>query len=84
MTLFDCSVNSSGRVSEIGGGENTHRRLVDLGLNGASYRVRAKTARAVLVDFGPISAVIQADVAANIKVLERCYENSVMRKSKRR
>ena len=84
MTLFDCSVNSSGRVSEIAGGAETHRRLVDLGLNGASFYVRAKTARAVLVDFGAVSAVIQADVAANIQVLERCYENSVMRKPKRR
>lgn len=71
MTLFDCSVNSSGIVSDIGGTAETHRRLVDLGLMGAVYRVRARNSHSVLVDFGAVSAVIQSNVAANIKVLER-------------
>ena len=70
MTLFDCPVGSHGRVTEIGGG-GTHRRLVELGLSDASYRVRARNKSSVLVDFGSISCVIQCDVAANIQVLER-------------
>ena len=71
MTLFDCSVASSGKITRIDGSAETHRRLVDLGLLGASYRVRARNRHSVLVDFGATSCVIQSDVAANIKVLER-------------
>ncbi|MCH5155241.1 MAG: ferrous iron transport protein A [Clostridiales bacterium] len=71
MTLFDCSVGSSGTVVQIGGSAYTHRRLVDLGLTGASYRVRARNANSVLVDFGSVSCVIRSDIAANIKILER-------------
>ena len=71
MTLFDCSVGSHGSVTQIVGGDKTHRRLVDLGLLGAFYRVRARNAHSVLVDFGSVSCVIQSNIAANIKVLER-------------
>lgn len=71
MTLFDCSVNSSGVVTQINGGEKTHRRLVDLGLLNACYRVRARNKHSVLVDFGSTSCVIQSNVAANITILER-------------
>ncbi|MDE7164605.1 MAG: ferrous iron transport protein A [Clostridiales bacterium] len=71
MTLFDCSAGSCGIVSEIGGSRSVHRRLAELGLIGASYRVRARNAHSVLVDFGNVSCVIQSSVAANIKILER-------------
>ncbi|MDE6029402.1 MAG: ferrous iron transport protein A [Clostridiales bacterium] len=71
MTLFDCSVNGSGTVTQIGGGDATHRRLVDLGLLGARFHVRARNKHSVLVDFGPMSCVIQSSVAANITILER-------------
>ena len=71
MTLFDCTVGSSGYVTQIGGGAETHRRLVDLGLIGAFYRVRARNRHSVLVDFGPTSCVIQSSVAANIEIRER-------------
>lgn len=71
MTLFDCSVGSSGTVTQIGGGDKTHRRLVDLGLLNARYQVRARNKHSVLVDFGPTSCVIQSNVAANITILER-------------
>ena len=69
MTLFDCSVNSSGIVTSIGGTAETHRRLVDLGIDGACYRVRARNSHSVLVDFGTVSCVIQSSVAENIKSL---------------
>lgn len=71
MTLFDCTVGSLGEIAEIGGGENTHRRLIDLGLMQSGFRVRAKTKQSVLVDFGGVSCVIRANVAANIQVHER-------------
>ena len=71
MTLFDCRVGSSGYVTKIGGGADTHRRLVDLGLIDACYRVRARNRHSVLVDFGPTSCVIQSSVAANIQIRER-------------
>lgn len=80
MTLFDCSLHSCGTVTAIGGDGQTHRRLVDLGLLGATYRVRAKNARLMLVDFGAVSAVVEARIAANIEILEGLHENSVMRK----
>lgn len=71
MTLNDCSVNSTGTVSAIGGTAGTRRRLVDLGLIGARYCVRAKNAHSVLVDIGAVSWVLQSSVAANITILER-------------
>lgn len=70
MSLSDCSVQSSGTVIEIGGGARTHRRLVDLGLLGCSYRVRAKTKQSMLVDFNGVSAVIALDVAEKITVTD--------------
>ncbi|MDE6200790.1 MAG: ferrous iron transport protein A [Clostridiales bacterium] len=71
MTLFDCSTGSIGKVTEINGGDQTRRRLVDLGLLNARYHVRARNKHSVLVDFGSASCVIRSDVAANIKILER-------------
>ena len=71
MTLFDCGVGFTGTVTRIGGGEDTHRRLVDLGLIGAFLHVRAKNKHSVLVDFGSSSCVIQSTVAANIEIRER-------------
>ena len=71
MKLFDCRVGSSGYVAHIGGGYETHRRLVDLGLLGASYCVRARNRHSALVDFGAVSCVIQSSVAANIEIRER-------------
>ncbi len=66
MTLFDGP--SRGVVTAVGGDEQTHRRLVDLGLLGARYTVEAKRKRAVLVDYGEFSAVSGADVASMIFV----------------
>lgn len=85
MTLFDCSVHSFGTVTNVGGDETTRRRLVDMGVVGAAYLVRAKTGRAILVDVDGISLVVEQSTAAKITVLEKgCHENRALRKSKRR
>lgn len=85
MTLFDCLVHSYGTVTQIGGDEKTRRRLVDMGVVGATYLVRAKTGRAILVDVDGISLVVEQPTAAKITVLEKgCHENRALRKSKRR
>lgn len=73
MTLFDCDRYSVGTVKAIGGDRDTHRRLADMGLLGAKYRVRVVKKRSVLVDFGTeFSAVVEADIAAQVEVIENC------------
>ena len=85
MTLFDCSVHSFGTVTNVGGDDATRRRLVDMGALGATYLVRAKTKRAILVDVDGISLVVEQPTAAKITVLEKgCHETRALRKSKRR
>ena len=72
MTLLGCSVQRSGKVIAIGCGEHAHRRLVDMGLIGSTFTVRAKSRRAVLVEFDiGFSAVLSADTASEIEILER-------------
>lgn len=66
MTLFDSP--SRGTVTAVGGDDQTHRRLVDLGLLGAKYTIKARRKSAVLVDYGDFSAVSSADVSSMIVV----------------
>lgn len=72
MTLFDCTQNSEGNVRSIGCDRETHRRLVDMGLLGGSYRVRAKKKKSLLADFADeFSAVIERATAEQIEVIEK-------------
>ncbi|MCH5165470.1 MAG: hypothetical protein J1G01_03610 [Clostridiales bacterium] len=71
MTLFDCNTESAGVVGAIRGDLETHRRLVDMGLLGVEYLVRAKKKQSLLSDFGSqFSAVVQSSVAEQIEVIE--------------
>lgn len=90
MTLFDCSVHGSGRITAVGGDGTTHRRLVDMGLLGSTFTVRARTKRSVLAAFGiGFAAVIPVETAAEIEIIETVgetplNEDRALRKSKRR
>ena len=42
MTLSDCEMHGEYTVAAIGGDVETHRRLVDMGLLGATATVRAR------------------------------------------
>lgn len=55
--VFD-GLNNSGVIEAIGGDADTHRRLVDMGLLGAKYSVKARRKNAALIDFGEFSAVV--------------------------
>ncbi len=67
MTLFD-SPKPCGVIKAIGCDEATHRRLVDMGLLDAKYRVKARRRGAVLVDYGGFSAVTRKELAESIEV----------------
>lgn len=89
MTLLGCPVQGSGKVIAIGCGEQAHRRLVDMGLIGSTFTLRAKTKRAELIEFDiGFSAVLSADTASEIEIIERSVshgnETCVLRKPKRR
>ncbi len=86
MTLFDLATHDSGTVHKITADDpDTHRRLVDMGLIGADVRVRAKRRRSILVDFSDsFAAVLEADTADRIEVINVRHENSALRKSERR
>lgn len=72
MTLSDCSQQSVGKVKAIGGDLGVHRRLVDMGMLDADYCVAFKRKRSALIDFcGSFSAVVRADTARIIEVVER-------------
>lgn len=70
MTLSSARGNT-GKITSIGGDDETHRRLVDMGLVGLDYAVSARRGKAVLVDFGDFSAVVRDDVAKLIGVSEK-------------
>ncbi|MDE6401266.1 MAG: hypothetical protein K2L54_01490 [Clostridiales bacterium] len=56
-------------VAAISGDRNVRRRLVDMGLLGATATVRARKKSSVLADFGSdFSAVVQSSVAERIEV----------------
>lgn len=57
MNVLD-GFNNSGVIEAIGGDADTHRRLVDMGLLGAEYSVKARRKNAALIDFGDFSAVV--------------------------
>lgn len=57
-------------VAEVAGSKSVRRRLLDMGLLGASFVVIAKTKRAVLADFGTVAVVIDKPVACDIAVFE--------------
>lgn len=67
MTLSD-SPRDSGKIARIGGDADTHRRLADMGLLGASYTVTVRKKHAVLVDYGEFSAVTDNETASVIFV----------------
>ena len=72
MTLLDYQLDS-GRVQRIDGGD-AHTRLVDMGLVGAEFKIRAKKHGAMLIDFfgesWQFSAVVDQRVAKRIFVIE--------------
>lgn len=83
MTLFDVKAQSAGIVVGIGGDMQTHRRLVDMGLLGCEYGVRAKRKQSMLVEFRrEFSLVVTSSVAREIEVKQS--ENSAVRQSERR
>lgn len=80
MTLYDFS-GSNGAVTAIGGDEDTHRRLVDMGLLGAEFTLKARRRGGAMFDFGDFSAVVGSDTAKEITVREKVFdENSALRK----
>ena len=79
MTLFDCDKGHGGYIMSVGGSEKTHRRLVDMGLLGARFYVRARVGRSMLVDFDDsFSAVIEYALAQQTEVKESS-ESRIMR-----
>lgn len=78
MTLFDCERGSGGQILSVAADEKLHRRLVDMGLLGARFQVRAKRGRSMLVDFDDsFSAVIENALAQKLEVTESCENCSV-------
>lgn len=69
MTLSDRAF-VKGTVAAIGGDPETHRRLTDLGLNGARCSVKARRSWAVLASFDDFSAVVGAAAAKTIETVE--------------
>lgn len=71
MTLFDLPCDAFGIITGIDGDAVTHRRLADMGLIGATFRIRARKSQAVLVDFDTLSAfVIERKIAEHITAVE--------------
>lgn len=78
MTLFDCERGRSGYIVSVAADEELHRRLVDMGLPGARFYVRAKRGRSMLVDFDDsFSAVIENALAQKLEVTESRENRSV-------
>ncbi len=69
MNLFDCP--KRGVIVSVGCDDDTHRRLVDMGLVGALFCVKARRGSAALVDYGDFSAVTRAAIAREIEVREQ-------------
>ena len=70
MTLSGAHSNT-GKIIGIAGDDETHRRLIDMGLVGLSYTVSARRGKALLVDFGDFFAVVRDDVAKIIGVSDK-------------
>lgn len=68
MNLFDC--RKRGVIVSVGCDDDTHRRLVDMGLVGAEFTVKARRSGAALVDYGDFSAVTREALAREITVRE--------------
>ncbi len=89
MTLNDCA-GASGVIKSIDGDDATRMRLVDMGLVGAGFKIRAKKYGAMLIDFygesWRFSAVVDQRVARRIGITETGTENEActLRKSERR
>ncbi|MCH5162843.1 MAG: hypothetical protein J1G38_05080 [Clostridiales bacterium] len=66
-SIFD-SENNSGVIKSVGCDGDTHRRLVDMGLLGATYRIKAKKRGSALIDFGDFSAVTRDELSRSIEV----------------
>lgn len=78
MTLFDCERGSVGQIVSVAADEKLHKRLVDMGLLGARFYVRAKRGRSMLVDFDDsFSAVIECALAQKMEVTESREDRSV-------
>lgn len=78
MTLFDCERGRHGRIVSVAADEKLHRRLVDMGLLGAHFFVRAKRGRSILVDLDDsFSAVIENALAQKLEVTESRENRSV-------
>ncbi len=89
MTLFDRSAQRTGKIVSVGGSGDTHRRLVDMGLIGSTFKVRARTKRSVLAEFGVgFAAAVSAETAGIVQIIETVggadNENRTVRKSERR
>ncbi|MDE7463994.1 MAG: ferrous iron transport protein A [Clostridiales bacterium] len=69
-SLFDC-LGTNGVIKSIGCDGDTHRRLVDMGLLGASYAIKARRNGGALVDYGDFSAVTRFRIAREIEVEEK-------------
>ena len=69
-SLFDC-LGASGVIKSIGCDGDTHRRLVDMGLLGAAYVIKARRGGGTLVDYGDFSAVTRDALAREIEVEEK-------------
>lgn len=69
-SIFDCS-GADGVIKSVGCDDDTHRRLVDMGLIGASYHIKARRRGAALVDFGDFSAVTRDELSKQIEVEQR-------------
>lgn len=71
MTLFD-STENDGMITAISGDAETHRRLVDLGLLNARYRIKARRKSALYVYFENgghgFCAVVEAKVARRLEI----------------
>lgn len=66
-SLLD-SAQKSGVIKRIGCDSDTHARLVDMGILGATYRIKAVRKGCALVDYGDFSAVTRDELAREIEV----------------
>lgn len=66
-SLLDC-LGTSGVIRSIGCDCDTHRRLVDMGILGATYNIKSCRRGGTLVDYGDFSAVTRDELAKEIEV----------------